>query len=640
MKGVIILELARKISLWSSFSLVSIREARPEDFEKKDALQWYQGELEKNPNDKSLWYAMGTLLAKKGRYDEAIGAFGRVTWLDPLHLKAWDAKAKAFIRLERYQEALECLRRATELEARDERIWFHKGEVLLKLRRFQEALKCFDRAIDIDPNFSDAWYGKGQALREIENQLKARDIQKPKVKTQNEDDQENIESEGASTLPSSVLSEHDDADPFLGEPERSEIEQKDDADENECLLAANMQRYGGNTESALRLYNEAIRINPDFLDAWYLKGTLLYILDKCEEALECFDKVLLLDPDHEWAQKRKAETEMLIRKERGSRETSLADAEGEKTRGEEEGVAQSGLAVAHAFKQSWGRISDKENLTRKARECYDAGEYDIALAYYDNVLELDWNEYSAWKGKGEILSIMGRNEEATECFERALRLNPRDETIWHDEGKALHAEGKKPEALVALKKAVNLKPEFAEAWHEAGMILRALGRTCAAHKALQEAFKLYFLRIIGSHDKEGDSREKESEAEVFEMGAQENLPDAKGRQISVDREDQKILVSLWNRAKTVSQISKQLGIPIAECYRRVKNLRNTGLLTQLRYTNILDPEKKTIDLYKLDSKEGTILAHKGKLMLEIPLSSKKKRIMSDSLRKQLEGLEI
>ena len=83
----VILELAREISLWSSFSLVAIREGRPEDLGKKDALHWYQGELEKNPNDKSLWYEMGTLLAKKGLCDEAVEASGRVAWLDPEGLK-------------------------------------------------------------------------------------------------------------------------------------------------------------------------------------------------------------------------------------------------------------------------------------------------------------------------------------------------------------------------------------------------------------------------------------------------------------------------------------------------------------------------------------------------------------------------
>ncbi|MEE9116834.1 MAG: tetratricopeptide repeat protein, partial [Thermoplasmata archaeon] len=353
----VILELAREISLWSSFSLVAIREGRPEDLEEKDALQWHQGELEKNPNDKSLWYAMGTLLAKKGLCDEAVEAFGRVTSLDPLHLKAWDAKAKAFVRLERDQEALEAFDRATELQTGDERIWSQKGEALLKLGRLREALDCFDRAIEIDSNFSDAWYGRGQALREIEKQPDAGIVQEPRVKTQNEDDQENAESETASTLHSTVPSDQDGSDHFPDESERSEIGPEDGADENDYLLAANVQRYAGNTDGALRLYDEAIRINPDFLDAWYAKGTLLYILDRYREALECLDKVLLLNPDHEWARKRKAQIEILTNSTKGSEKTSPDDVEEEETRGEEDGAARPDLTVVRAFRQSWDRIS-------------------------------------------------------------------------------------------------------------------------------------------------------------------------------------------------------------------------------------------------------------------------------------------
>ncbi|MFQ5884790.1 MAG: tetratricopeptide repeat protein, partial [Thermoplasmata archaeon] len=517
--------------------LVAIREANPEEFQKKSPLEWYKSEIEKSPNDKSLWYALGSLLAKTGEHEKAVETFERVTWLDPLHLKAWDAKGKALIRLGRFQEASECYERATELDSRDERLWFQKGETLLKLQKLKEALKCYERAIEIDPNFSDAWYGRGQALRELDSHLRTSDLD------EDSEESEQLESERMISKEAKIRNvwgtDHRD---YLEGDGRSDQPSEDPSNKEDRLLAANMQRYGGNTEEALRLYDKAIEADPNFLDAWYHKGTLLYIMDRYEDAFQCFGRALVISPDHEWSKKRMAEIETLTRGER--QEEARAQS------GTKETEDQSDLTVTKAFKDSWEKNATKDELEKKARECFIAGEFETALVCYDRLLEIDRNDWKAWKGKGTVYSLMGRGEDATQCFERALKLNPTDESLWYDEGRTLHARGDRPEALVALKKAVELEPELADAWYEAGTILKSLGLSRDAHNAIQEAFEKYFVEML--QGRKGDAKK---EPRVPLQGPkQETLEQflhAAPHHLDIDRFDRNILLALWNRSRTV-----------------------------------------------------------------------------------------
>ena len=57
----------------------------------------------------------------------------------------------------------------------------------------------------------------------------------------------------------------------------------------------------GKYEEAIQCYDIAIEINPDFEEAYYNKGTALSDLGNKEEAIKCYDKAIELNPDLEKA---------------------------------------------------------------------------------------------------------------------------------------------------------------------------------------------------------------------------------------------------------------------------------------------------------------------------------------------------
>ena len=50
---------------------------------------------------------------------------------------------------------------------------------------------------------------------------------------------------------------------------------------------------------ALDCLDKSLNINPDNVDAYFLKGVALSELKSYDDALKCFDKSLKLDPDNE-----------------------------------------------------------------------------------------------------------------------------------------------------------------------------------------------------------------------------------------------------------------------------------------------------------------------------------------------------
>jgi tetratricopeptide (TPR) repeat protein len=54
--------------------------------------------------------------------------------------------------------------------------------------------------------------------------------------------------------------------------------------------------YLGNNDEAIECYDKALEINPQNADAYYKKGLSLYYLGNNDEAIECYDKALEINP--------------------------------------------------------------------------------------------------------------------------------------------------------------------------------------------------------------------------------------------------------------------------------------------------------------------------------------------------------
>jgi len=143
--------------------------------------------------------------------------------------------------------------------------------------------------------------------------------------------------------------------------------------------------------------------------SWHKKGASLGTLGRHEEAIECFDKALAIDP--------------------------------------RSAVAWSGKGVPLRA----------------------LGRHEEAIECFDKALAIDPRCAAAWNSKGLALRTLGRLEEAIECHDKVLAIDPRSAYAWHNKGMALAALGRGEEAIGCFDQAVTIDPRCAAAWGGKGV---------------------------------------------------------------------------------------------------------------------------------------------------------------------------
>jgi tetratricopeptide (TPR) repeat protein len=116
-------------------------------------------------------------------------------------------------------------------------------------------------------------------------------------------------------------------------------------------------------ERALVYLDEAIRIDPDFFEAWYSRGYSLAMLNDYEEALKSYDKAVEI------------------------------------------------------------KANDTDAWFSRGYVLNKIGRYDEAITSYDMALEIKPNNYKAWNSRGIAFYNLGLYNESIASYEKAIDIN-------------------------------------------------------------------------------------------------------------------------------------------------------------------------------------------------------------------------
>jgi len=105
-------------------------------------------------------------LLNKGKAEEAITIYNKITKINDNKVSAHWNKMAAFIKLEKFDQALLCLNKLIELNPENVKFYFQKASILgsEKLQRYDEAIVYYDMVLKIQKTFYAAYLGKGIAL--------------------------------------------------------------------------------------------------------------------------------------------------------------------------------------------------------------------------------------------------------------------------------------------------------------------------------------------------------------------------------------------------------------------------------------------------------------------------------------------
>jgi tetratricopeptide (TPR) repeat protein len=131
-----------------------------------------------------------------------------------------------------------------------------------------------------------------------------------------------------------------------------------------------------------------------------------------------------------------------------------------------------------------------EEWTKEGHAHCKLGQYEEALAAYDQAILLGSQNIDVYFNRGFVLDELGRYEAAVAAYEQAIRLNPQDSSVYINKGHALSKLERYEEALVTLEEAIRLDPQNSTACRNKGFALNKLGYHKESLKAYDKAQQL------------------------------------------------------------------------------------------------------------------------------------------------------
>jgi tetratricopeptide (TPR) repeat protein len=186
----------------------------------------------------------------------------------------------------------------------------------------------------------------------------------------------------------------------------------------------------GQLDAAVKNFEQALDIKPDYADAQCNLGVTLKKLGQLEEAVKSYEKTLAIKPDY---------------------------------------------VEAHS------------NLGITLQEL---GQLEEAVKSYEKALAIKSDYADAHNNLGNTLQKLGQLDEAVKSYDKALAIKPDYAEVHSNLGVTLNELGQLDEAVKSCEKALAIKPDYADAHNNLGITLQELGQLKAAVKSFEQALAI------------------------------------------------------------------------------------------------------------------------------------------------------
>jgi protein O-mannosyl-transferase len=254
----------------------------------------------------------------------------------------------------------------------------------------------------------------------------------------------------------------------------------------------------GQTDDAIRQYQEAIRLKPKNADAHYNLGNSLVKKGELDEAIRQFQEAIRLNPEYADAHNNLASALLMngqvdgaIREFRESIRLKPAYALAHKNLGT--ALDQKGQipdAIRHyeeAIRLKPDYVDAHFNL---GNSLLTADQVDESIRHYLEAIRLNPDYADAHFNLGNALLRKGQLDEAVIQYQQAVRLKPADADAHYNLGATLDQTGQVDEAIRQFQEAIRLKPDHADTHNNLGVLLAKKGKFDEAIHQYQQALRL------------------------------------------------------------------------------------------------------------------------------------------------------
>ncbi|MDR9402991.1 MAG: tetratricopeptide repeat protein [Halothece sp. Uz-M2-17] len=220
----------------------------------------------------------------------------------------------------------------------------------------------------------------------------------------------------------------------------------------------------GNYQDAIALYDKGLTTYETAPEAWLNRGFALAQLKRFEEQLSSCDQAVELDPDFVEALNCKG----LALDELGQDEEAV-------------NLFEQAVQLDRDFYQAWNN---------KGEVLMELKRPEIALEAFDRAKLYNPDYLFAWNNRGNALFQLERYAEAIAAYEQALKIDPEYPYAWNGLGNARRKLGRYETAITDYEEAIALKSDFYEAWYNKGLTFLAINEKEKALAAFDQAVNI------------------------------------------------------------------------------------------------------------------------------------------------------
>jgi len=254
-----------------------------------------------------------------------------------------------------------------------------------------------------------------------------------------------------------------------------------------------------NPDEAIRCTTEAIRLKPDFAEAYNRRGAAKRDKGDLDGGLNDYNEAIRLKPDFAIPYSNRG----IARQAKGDLEGALKDhAEAVRLK-PDDAVSYNNRGLA---RQAKGDLDDAiqdytSSIELKNPELHlpyynrglarqNKGDLEGAIKDYTEAIRLKSDYNDAYNNRGIARQNKGDLDGAIKDYTEAIHLKPDYTYAYYNRGVARHNRGDLDGAIKDYTEAIRLKPDYASAYNNRGITRQAKGDLVGAFKDYTEAIRL------------------------------------------------------------------------------------------------------------------------------------------------------
>ena len=220
----------------------------------------------------------------------------------------------------------------------------------------------------------------------------------------------------------------------------------------------------GQYDAAVADFDVAIRLRPNFTDAYNNRGVAKHKLGQYDGAVADFDVAIRLRPSFADAYNNRGNAKHDL----GQYDAAIAD-----------------FDVAIRLRPSFTDAYNSRGIAKR-----ELGQFDAAVADFDIAIRLRPDFADAYNNRGNVKGDLGQHDAAVADFDIAIRLRPDFAGAHYNRGNAKGDLGQYDVAVADFDAAIRLRPDFAGAYNNRGIVKGKLGQYDAAIADFDAAIRL------------------------------------------------------------------------------------------------------------------------------------------------------